>query len=246
MLMLYRRLYWKGFWKTFALLFSSLPVSVERLSVVFSLRVPNPVLQMPRTAKIVEKDQQQPRLTHLAYEPSDRIFPWSFRSSLAPNESRKAYQRFLRYLELGDGRTITAISNEFAISLPVVCTTSKKNNWKMRAAAYDENIAIVNAEKERQQRHGEHMEKLEAFRSRTEQLGSGLIASAAQLLQVANQSIQEIRARGDVLDQRLISSALQAAAKCSIEGRSLIGSSLGVDALLSGIEDEDGSGERYT
>lgn len=197
----------------------------------------------PETVKV---DQEQPRLTHLSYEPSDRIFPWSFRSSLSPNESRKAYQRFLRYLELGSGRTLTAISNEFNVSMPVISKIAKNNSWKMRAAAYDENIAIINAERERQSRHNEHMEKLEAFRSRTEQLGSGLIASAAQLLQVANQSIQDIKARGDTLDQRLIASALQAAAKCSVEGRSLIGSSLGVDALLSGIEDEDGSGTKYT
>lgn len=176
---------------------------------------------------------------------SETCRPWSYRSKYAPTERKLAYERFCHYLEQGGGRTLSNTARAYNISLPVISNCAKKYSWKVRAAAYDEFEALRKAEEERQLRHNEHIEKLETFRNRSEQIGNSLIAASAQLLATANASIAEMRANNETLDRRLIASALNASAKCAEAGRLLTAQSIGADALLAGLSD-DGDAEDYS
>jgi hypothetical protein len=172
--------------------------------------------------------------------------PWEYRSSFAKRESRKAFERFCYYLEIKDGRSLSKVSIHFNVSLPSISVQAAKGQWLTRAAAYDEFEALRRADEEREARHNTHLGKLETFRDRSENLGAGLIGAAAQLLQAANASIAQMKAAGETLDRRLIASALNASAKCSESGRVLMAQSLGVDALLTGVDGAEGDAEDFS
>lgn len=171
---------------------------------------------------------------------------WDYRSELAPKESVASYTKFAAWIGLGKGRTLTAIAIQFGVQVASVCHSSKRHNWKHRLAAWEEYQALRSLEEEREARHNEHLEKLKAFRERSEALGTGLITAGAQLLKAANESIGEMRSRGEVLDRRLVSGALNASAKVAEAGRVLMAQSLGVDALIAGIDGADGDGDEYS
>lgn len=174
-------------------------------------------------------------------------FPWHFRSAYAPTENSRSYDKFVYYMNLDiQERYLKRVAEHFDCDYTYLTTQAKKHQWKIRAAAHDEHKALEKAERDREERHQAHIVKLEQFRGRSEQLGAGLITAAAQLLQAANHSINQIKARGDVLDTRLISGALNASAKCAEAGRLLTAQSLGIDALVSGLDDADGSPDDYT
>jgi hypothetical protein len=137
------------------------------------------------------------------------------------------------------------VSSAFSVSLASISRAAKEHQWKTRCAAFLESKAIRDAETERQQRHDDHIKKLEAYRSKNENLGGALGMAAAKLLQHADKTMNEMRDAGETLDRRLLGTALQTAAKLADMSRTLSGSSLGVDALLSGFS-EDGDDEAYS
>jgi hypothetical protein len=196
-------------------------------------------------AQVPEKNQL-PKKLKVPDSLSGIRTPWEYRSAFAPRESRKAFERFEYYLSIKDGRTISKVAIHFHVSLPSISTQAAKGQWLSRAAAFDEFEALRKADEEREQRHNTHLGKLETFRDRSENLGTGLIGAAAQLLQAANASIAEMRANGETLDRRLIASALNASAKCSESGRVLMAQSLGVDALLTGVDGAEGDADEFS
>ena len=185
--------------------------------------------------------EQQPSVSVPDTLPN-RLQPWEYKSSLAPTETRKGYARFREWMDMGEETTLSAYASHIKVSLPVISRMSNKYHWRERAAAYREQSAIMKTEIEREKRHEEHQQRLEGFRVRSEQIGTGLLSASAQLLQQANNTINEMKKNGETLDRRLLAGVLQAAVKCSDQGRQLIGSSLGVEALLMGISDD---GEAY-
>lgn len=172
--------------------------------------------------------------------------PWEYRSAYGPGETVKAHERLMYYLSLGQGRTLTKVSEHFGLRLPNVSVMAKKNQWKTRAAAWDEYEALRKAEEERESRHNEHMQKLSEFRDRSETVGTAMITSAARLLQAANKTLSRMQAADEELDRKLLASVLQASARVAESGRILMSQSLGVDALMAGLDGAEGDGDEYT
>lgn len=172
-------------------------------------------------------------------------WPWSFQSSLAPNEYEITYRQFRYWVSLGEGRTYDQCAIKFGVTIQTISINARKHKWKERLKAYLDYQVVERAESERSKRHAEHLEKLEQFRSRSEAIGVGLITASAQLLQTANNTIAEMRSKNETLDRRLLAGALNASAKCADAGRMLVAQSLGVDALIAGVEGADGDSEGY-
>jgi predicted DNA-binding protein YlxM (UPF0122 family) len=190
---------------------------------------------MPKTLNAEKKasSQDTPRLTRSVKGP---VRTWDFRSSSAPTERKATYIQFQKYLELGEGRSLQKIADLFEISICSVSRCAKNNHWKERAADYDRELPLLRLEQERLARFQEHSEKLESFRTRSETLGTALITASARLLQTANATLAAMQENGEQLDRRLLSGALNASAKVAEAGRTLMAQSLGVDALLTGIQ----------
>lgn len=172
-------------------------------------------------------------------------WPWSFRSTYSPREHESTYRQFRYWVSLGEVRTYHKCAIKFGLTIQTVSINARKNRWKDRLKAYLDYRIVEKAENEREKRHNDHLNKLEQFRVRSEQIGVGLITASAQLLQAANNSILEMKNRNETLDRRLIAGALNASAKCADAGRMLVAQSLGVDALIAGVEGADGDSEAY-
>jgi hypothetical protein len=86
-----------------------------------------------------------------------------------PGESEKAFAAFNCYLELGDGRTISAVGQKQGKSRSQIDGWRGKFEWKERAAAYDNYLMSEKAKKTRRdvesryERFGKISDQLLAF-----------------------------------------------------------------------------------
>lgn len=172
-------------------------------------------------------------------------WPWSFRPSQVPRETVGSYDKFKYWVSLGHDRTYKKVADHFGVTLGAISLLASKNKWKTRLYAYLDHKVVEEAEEERNRRHQEHLEKLEQFRNRSEQVGVGLVMASMKLLQAADGAINEMKKNGETLDRRLIAGALNASAKCAEAGRLLAAQSLGIDALIAGVEGAEGDPEEY-
>lgn len=58
-----------------------------------------------------------------------------------PGETAEQFARFLQFLELGPERTLASLARLLGISRPAVSQVASRQQWKVRAAAYDANQA---------------------------------------------------------------------------------------------------------
>ena len=198
------------------------------------------------TSASVDQKTEEQVIQPVVPDSTGRAFPWSFRSSYAPTEGRKSYARFQYFLSMGVDRTLSKVAFKYDIAISTVSKAAKDYQWKVRAAGYDENKAIMDAENDRRERHESHLAKLEAYRSKNEQLGGALGMAAVRLLQHADKTLTEMKDNGETFDRRLVSSALLTAAKLADMSKSLVATSLGVDALVAGLEGAEGDDDAYT
>jgi hypothetical protein len=192
------------------------------------------------TSKLIKVD-----VSPVGTDVSER-YAWDYRSSLALTETKMGWARMIYWFQLGSGRTYSKVAEHFNVSIPNIARIAKVYNWKVRLEAWNEHYILKQTEDFRVERHNKHMEKLEAFRERSEALGTGLISAGAQLLRAANKSINEMQETGETLDRRLIAGALNASAKVAEAGRVLMAQSLGVDALMSGLDGAEGDLDEYS
>lgn len=162
---------------------------------------------------------------------------WHFRSKLAPTEKNESWIMLKWYVMNDAEYTLLNITEHFKLPLYKVEVLAKRYNWAERKEAFLAWDLAWSIERERETRHIEHREKLEAFRLRTEQIGNGMIQSAAQLLSLCNKTMLIMSSNNEEIDRRLLSSALNAAAKVADAGRMMAGQSIGVDAVLGAIDD---------
>ena len=66
-----------------------------------------------------------------------KLKPWEKQ----PKESSKAYEAFVVYKDLGNGRTFTAVAKELHKSFSLIRRWREKWNWQERAEAWDNSIA---------------------------------------------------------------------------------------------------------
>ena len=168
--------------------------------------------------------------------------PWDYKPHLAKNELEIEYKWFLLFLQDSKsnlGRSLLNVSAHFDVTLEEVSKVSEKNHWKLRAKAFDDHLLLQRMDEERIKRHNQHMEKLEGFRRKSETLGTALITSGAQMLNVAHRTLQEMQESGETLDRKLLAGALNAAAKVAESGRLLTGQSLGVEELIRAFNSDD-------
>jgi hypothetical protein len=82
-----------------------------------------------------------------------------------------------------------------------------------------------------------HKERLEDYRLQQEFLGRSLSSDAAKLAALVNSSLDSLLREGRNLDVRDIPAILNAANKAAEVGRNLQSSALGVDQLLTALEE---------
>ena len=162
------------------------------------------------------------------------------RSYLAVNETDKEFELFKLYCMYGGGRSIQYISTISNIPPSVLYKLSKHNNWKRRAEDYDRAELVKKMQQVQTSKHELHIRKLEKYREEQEALGQQLTLNAARIAFLANNTLSKMLDEDKDLDVRDLPGMLNVAAKLADVGKNLQSTSLGVDNLLTALEEAEG------
>lgn len=162
---------------------------------------------------------------------------WLKRSFLAPNETDKEFELFKIFCRNSGGRSIDYISRVSNVQASTINKIAKKNNWKRRSADYDIAELAAKARQAENSRHQLHILKLERYREEHELLGQQITSNAARIALIANSTLSKLIDEEARLGVKDLPAMLNAAAKLAEVGKSLQSSALGVDSLLSALEE---------
>lgn len=164
---------------------------------------------------------------------------FQIRQGGAVNESQKEFELFDLYAKCGSGRSYSYISAIFNLQDSVIIKIAKKNNWAQRVAEYDRYELASKLQLEKDARAIQHKRKLEEYRSQQEFLGRALSHDAAKLAQLASRTLDDYLNSDRNIDIRDLPSILNSAAKVAEVGKSLQSGALGVEQLLTALEEAD-------
>lgn len=168
-----------------------------------------------------------------------RTDTWSIRSGGASSETEKEYSYFQIYRDTGEGRSITHIRQLFNISQSAIRQIAEKNNWKERVSDYDRFILVQKVKLEQTNKAKQHISRLNEYRVQQELIGRDFSIAAARIAAVANKQLELMLVAGGLVDPEKLPSYLSAAAKLAEVGKQLQANALGVDALLTAMQDTD-------
>jgi hypothetical protein len=101
-------------------------------------------------------------------------------------ETPKAYQARVRYLMLGERRTLDAVAQELSKSRSLIARWSERYGWYELAQQYDQSMAGLAARRAAQA----YLDDLEAHRERTKRVAGDLYTVAAGLLAQCSRAIK--------------------------------------------------------
>jgi len=116
---------------------------------------------------------------------------------------------------------------------------SAKNNWDLRAADYDRYQLQLMVAADNTARAEEHKRKLEEYRMQQEFIGQSLSSDAAKIAALVSGTLNRMLEESTRIDVRDLPMLLNAANKAAEVGRNLQSSALGVDQLLTALEEVD-------
>jgi hypothetical protein len=170
---------------------------------------------------------------------SSLVKTWSKRSKLAPNETDKEFEMFKVYCMYGSGRSHQYVSQITNFGLSTIKIIAQRNQWSRRSGDYDRWQLTRKIKEAQTSRHEEHIKKLEVYREEQEALGKQLTLNAARIAFLANSTLAKMLDEEKTLDMRDVPGILNTAAKLAEVGKNLQGTALGVDQLLSAIEESE-------
>ena len=174
------------------------------------------------------------------FDVADKTEVWNRGGRFSRYESEKEFGLFDFWLKLGGGRSTTSyryLSITYNLPEEHILKIANKNCWAKRAAEYDRHQLQLKLQLEQDERAKIHKQKLEDYREQQEFLGRSLSADAAKIAALVSQSLDNMLASNRELDVRDIPAILNAAAKAAEMGRNLQSSALGVDQLLTALEE---------
>lgn len=174
------------------------------------------------------------------FDDTDKIKAWERGSRFCKHETEKEFKLFSFWVNLNGGRSTTTyryLSITYSLPEEHILKIATKNCWAKRAAEYDRHQLQLKLQLEQDERAKIHKQKLEDYREQQEFLGRSLSADAAKIAALVSQSLDNMLANNRELDVRDIPAILNAAAKAAEMGRNLQSSALGVDQLLTALEE---------
>lgn len=170
---------------------------------------------------------------------SQSKYSWLKNSYLAQNETEKEFELFTVFINCGGGRSISYISQITNLTSNAINKIAQRNNWQRRAADYDTHVLAQKLQEAKTARHERHLRQLEQYRQQQETLGHQMSLNAARISFLANKKLSSLLDSEQDLDIRDMPSLLNTAAKLAEVGKNLQSSALGVDQLLSAIEEAE-------
>jgi hypothetical protein len=152
-------------------------------------------------------------------------------------ESEREFLIFKSWCEMGSGRSKLYIAKLYNLPESAINKIAVKNNWGERVAEYDRDQLHLMLQQEKNTRAIEHKRKLEEYRQQQEFIGRALSNDAAKLAAIVSNTLDRFINSERELDMRDLPGILNAANKAADIGRNLQSSALGVDQLLTALEE---------
>lgn len=162
---------------------------------------------------------------------------WTKRSVYAANETDSEFKLFEIYRNCGGGRSLQYVAKITNLALSRIHKVAEANKWRERTAAWDRHILAQNVEAATGARHEEHLKQLEMYRKEQQAIGQQMSVAAMRLAVLANNTLSEWITKEQNIDARDLPALLNAMAKIAGTGKDLQANSLGVDQLLSAMNE---------
>jgi dihydroxyacetone kinase-like predicted kinase len=154
------------------------------------------------------------------------------------HENEKQFRAFTFYLNSGDNRNYVDTAKFAGVGTSTVHKWAHTYNWDRRCAAYDKKemaIAFKEASKLRRQAH---RKDIDDFRKANEEQARLMMGVSSDLMGVIQKKIAKLEEEGEEVPLHLVSGLLRAASNISDSGRQAWATSLGVNELMSVVEQE--------
>jgi dihydroxyacetone kinase-like predicted kinase len=168
---------------------------------------------------------------------------WVFRRGYNVNEAgihenEKQFRAFSFYLNCGDNRNYIDTAKLVDVNPSTICKWANKYNWDRRCAAYDKKeMALAFKEANKLQRQA-HRKQIDDFRKANEEQARLMMGVSSDLMGIIQKKIAKLEEEGEDVPIHLISGLLRAASNISDSGRQAWATSLGVNELMSVVEQE--------
>ena len=154
------------------------------------------------------------------------------------HENDKEYRAFQTYMNLGSGRSYAAVAEICELAEATIQSYADRYEWQRRAAKWDQKqltAAFRDANKMERTRHRQSIEK---FRSAQQEQAEKFVAVSNDLMAVIQKRIEKADAEGEEIPMALVSGLMRAAANISEQGRQAWATSLGINELMSVVDQE--------
>jgi hypothetical protein len=168
---------------------------------------------------------------------------WAFRRGYRVNEAgmhenEKQFRAFTFHLNCGNERSYIKTAEAMGVSAASINKWAERWNWNRRCAAYDKKeIALAFKEANRLQRK-HHREQIDDFRKANEDQARLMMGVSSDLMGIVQKRIEKAEREDEEIPMHLISGLMRAASNISDSGRQAWATSLGVNELMSVVEQE--------
>lgn len=138
---------------------------------------------------------------------------------------------------------MTHIKQLFNLSQSTIRNMAEKNHWKERVADYDRFILVQKVKLEQTNKAKAHISRLSEYRVQQESIGRSISVAAGRIALIANKQLELMLVADAIVDPEKLPSYLNAAAKLAEVGKQLQAGALGVDALLSALDEAEDAAE---
>lgn len=154
------------------------------------------------------------------------------------HESADQYAAFQLYVQLAGKRSLQRVAEERGHSPATVVKWAHKFQWERRAAAWDkQQMALAMRETENDKRN-QHKQSIVEFRNAAERQARMMSRVSEDLVRVLGKRIAKAEENDEEIPISLVGGLLRAAAGLNEQSRESWGAALGVNELLSVVEEE--------
>jgi hypothetical protein len=168
---------------------------------------------------------------------------WNFTRGYKVNEAgrhenEEQYRAFQFHLNMRGSRSFDATAEFMQKSPETLKGWAKKYNWDRRCAAYDKKEMAITFKEASKIERKKHRYAIEEFRQANEDQARLMMDVSGDLMGIIQQRIAEAAATGEKIPMGLLSGLMRAAANISDAGRQAWATSLGVNELMTVVEQE--------
>jgi len=154
------------------------------------------------------------------------------------HESAEQYRAFQFYLNNGSNRSFADTAEFMNMGEAALRNWAKKYNWDRRCAAFDKKQITLAFKEANKLERNRQRQAIRDFRQANEDQAKLMMDVSSDLMNIVQKRIAKAEMEDENIPMGLLSGLMRAAANISDSGRQAWATSLGVDQLMSVVDQE--------